>query len=157
MDNCSDGWKKNQLTTIRNPIYRLANMKPVPHADTDSNSNDLLPLSPATLHVLLALTGGDLHGYGIMLEVARQSGGSYKIGPGTLYDNIKKLLKLGLVEEVPSSDSHSKDTSDSDAEPRRRYRLTKPGSAVLAAETERLTAVLRVARRGLRLHEERQS
>jgi DNA-binding PadR family transcriptional regulator len=118
-----------------------------------SNSNDLLPLSPATLHVLLALTGGELHGYGIMLAVARQSGGAYKIGPGTLYDNIKKLLKLGLVEEAPNSE----DTSDADAEPRRRYRLTKMGHSVLAAETERLTGVLREARRGLRLHEEHQS
>jgi DNA-binding PadR family transcriptional regulator len=111
--------------------------------------DDLLPLSPATLHVLLALTGGELHGYGIMLEVARQSGGRYKIGPGTLYDNIKKLLKLELVEESP--------VNSSEAEPRRRYRLTQLGGSVLAAETERLTGVLREARRGLRLREERQS
>jgi DNA-binding PadR family transcriptional regulator len=110
---------------------------------------NLLPLSPATLHVLLALTGGDLHGYGIMLEVARQSGGQYKMGPGTLYDNIKKLLKLGLVEESPAESAGN--------EPRRKYRLTQMGSSVLAAETERLTGVLREARRGLRLHEERQS
>lgn len=121
--------------------------------DSASDSNDLLPLSPATLHVLLALTGGDLHGYGIMLEVARQSRGAYKIGPGTLYDNIKKLLRLGLVEEAPTPE----DSGDSDDEPRRRYRLTQPGSSVLAAETNRLTAVLREARRGLRLHEESQS
>ncbi|MDP9050719.1 MAG: PadR family transcriptional regulator [Acidobacteriota bacterium] len=114
-------------------------------------TDDLLPLSPATLHVLLALTAGDLHGYGIMLEVARQSGGKYKIGPGTLYDNIKKLLKVGLVEDAPA------EAADSDAEPRRRYRLTQPGSEVLAAETERLTSVLRHARRGLRLYEESQS
>ncbi|HEY4381736.1 MAG TPA: helix-turn-helix transcriptional regulator [Acidobacteriaceae bacterium] len=119
-------------------------MKPAVH--------ELLPLSPATLHVLLALTAGDLHGYGIMLEVARHSGGAYKIGPGTLYDNLKKLLKLGLVEEIPGSG-----TRDSDEEPRRRYRLTQTGGEVLAAETERLTGVLRKARRGLRLHEERQS
>ena len=109
----------------------------------------LLPLSPATLHVLLALTGGDLHGYGILLEVARQSGGQYKMGPGTLYDNIKKLLQLELVEEAS--------TEQNETPPRRRYRLTQTGSAVLGAETERLTAVLREARRGLRLHEERQS
>jgi DNA-binding PadR family transcriptional regulator len=107
-----------------------------------------LPLSPATLHVLLALTNGDLHGYGIMLEVARQSGGQYKIGPGTLYDNIKKLLSLGLVEGSSAKSSVS--------EPRRKYHLTQMGASVLAAETERLAAVLREARRGLRLHEERQ-
>ncbi len=109
---------------------------------------DLLPLSPATLHVLLALTGGELHGYGILLEVARQSGGQYKMGPGTLYDNIKKLLKLGLVEESAAAKSES--------EQRRRYRLTQMGSGLLAAETERLAGVLREARRGLRLYEERQ-
>jgi DNA-binding PadR family transcriptional regulator len=114
-----------------------------------TDTNDLLPLSPATLHVLLALTGGDLHGYGIMLEVARQSDGQYKIGPGTLYDNIKKLLKVGLVDELPAEGG--------EGEPRRRYHLTQMGSAVLAAETERLTGVLRVARRGLRLREERES
>jgi DNA-binding PadR family transcriptional regulator len=117
--------------------------------DTAPDPNDLLPLSPATLHVLLALTGGELHGYGIMLAVARQSGGQYKIGPGTLYDNIKKLLKLGLVEEAPASE----EGDEADTEPRRRYRLTPFGRSVLAAETERLTAVLREARRGLRLHE----
>jgi len=107
------------------------------------SSNEFLPLSPATLHVLLALTSGDLHGYGIMLEVARQSGGQYKIGSGTLYDNIKKLLNVGLVEALPADDSE-----------RRRYRLTQMGNSVLAAETERLTAVLREARRCLRLEEE---
>ena len=118
------------------------------------DTNALLPLSPATLHVLLALTAGDLHGYGIMLEVARQSDGAYKIGPGTLYDNLKKLLKQGLVEEVPEERGRGGDSGD---EPRRRYRLTQTGGSVLAAETERLTGVLRKARRGLRLHEERQS
>jgi len=114
-----------------------------------TNTTHLLPLSPATLHVLLALTGGELHGYGILLEVARQSGGQYKIGPGTLYDNIKKLLKLGLVEESAAAST--------DGEPRRTYRLTQAGSGVLGAETERLAGVLREARRGLRLYEEGQS
>jgi DNA-binding PadR family transcriptional regulator len=110
----------------------------------DRDCTDFLPLSPATLHVLLALTRGDLHGYGIMLEVARQSGGQYKIGSGTLYDNIKKLLNVGLVEATPVESP----------EARRRYHLTQLGNAVLAAETERLTAVLREARRCLRLGEE---
>jgi DNA-binding PadR family transcriptional regulator len=105
-----------------------------------------LPLSPATLHVLLALTAGDLHGYGIMLEVARQSGGQYKIGPGTLYDNLKKLLSAGLVEELDAPD---------DGRTRRKYRLTELGNGVLAAEVDRLTGVLREARRALRLTERR--
>ncbi len=54
-----------------------------------------LPLSPAILHILVALAGEDRHGYGIMQEVARQSGGQYKLGPGTLYDNLQKLLGPG--------------------------------------------------------------
>lgn len=92
------------------------------------------------MQVLVALTSGDLHGYGIMLEVTRQSGGVAKIGPGTLYDNLKKLLAEDLVEEVKGAD-------------RREYRLTALGAGVLRAETERLAQVIRAARRGLRLVE----
>ena len=98
------------------------------------------------MHVLLALSNGDLHGYGILLEVARQSQGSYKIGPGTLYDNLKKLLSLELVEEAGAK-----------AKERREYHLTDLGSAVLRAETERLTKVIKEARRSLRLNERTQS
>ena len=76
----------------------------------------------------------------------RQSGGAYKIGPGTLYDNLKKLLAEGLVEEISARSSTG--------EKRREYRLTTLGLEVLRAETERLAQVLRVARRGLRLVEE---
>lgn len=94
------------------------------------------------MHVLLALTSGDLHGYGILLEVARQSQGAYKIGPGTLYDNLKKLLAQGLVEEARAQKKVET--------PRREYRLTKLGRAVLRAETERLTQVLKEARLRLR-------
>ena len=55
------------------------------------------PLSSATLHILLALAGGNLHGYGIIKEVARNSDGHYRLGPGTLYDNLKKLMDAGLI------------------------------------------------------------
>jgi DNA-binding PadR family transcriptional regulator len=113
----------------------------------DSETQQHLPLSPATLHVLLALTGGELHGYGIMLEVARQSDGQYKIGPGTLYDNLKKLLSAGLVEE---SQPASPETGG-----RRTFQITALGIGVLAAEVERLSGVLRHARRSIRLAERR--
>jgi DNA-binding PadR family transcriptional regulator len=106
---------------------------------------DHLPLSPATMHVLLALTNGDLHGYGILLEVARQSQGAYKIGPGTLYDNLKKLLTQGLVEEAAPQENRPT--------ARREYHLTDRGSGVLRAETERLSKVIKEARRRLRLNE----
>jgi DNA-binding PadR family transcriptional regulator len=113
----------------------------------ESDAQQYLPLSPATLHVLLALAGGELHGYGIMLEVARQAGGQYKISPGTLYDNLKKLLSSGVVEE---SQPENPETGT-----RRMFQLNTLGHAVLAAEVERLSGVLRHARRSIRLAERR--
>lgn len=102
-----------------------------------------LPLSPASLHILLALAGEDRHGYGIMLEIARQSEGKYKLGPGTLYDNLQKLMTQGIVEEAASRVPND--------DPRRRYyRLTRFGRALLAAEVERLDTVIRQARVHLR-------
>jgi len=97
------------------------------------------PLSPASLHILLALAGEALHGYGIMQEVSRQSAGGYKIGPGTLYDNLKKMVSEGLVEETAGPST----TTD----PRRRYyRLRSLGRTVLAQELKRLESLLREAR-----------
>jgi len=102
-------------------------------------SRRFLPLSAAALHILLALAGEELHGYGIMLEAARQSGGKYKLGPGTLYDNLKKLLATGIVEEsrrLPAGE-----------DPRRKYyRLTGLGRRVLAEDISRLAGVLREAK-----------
>jgi DNA-binding PadR family transcriptional regulator len=98
-----------------------------------------LPLSPASLHILLALAAGELHGYGIMLEAARQSQGQYKLGPGTLYDNLRKLMAHNIVEE-------SRKSTLADDPRRRYYRLTGLGRRVLAAEVSRLEGVLRQAR-----------
>ena len=67
-----------------------------------ADSSKTPPLSSATLHILLALAGGDLHGYGIIQEVARNSDGHYRLGPGTLYDNLKKLMDAGWVADAPS-------------------------------------------------------
>jgi len=111
--------------------------------NTHKNTRRFGPLSPASLHILLALAREDLHGYGIMQEVARQSEGSYKIGPGTLYDNLKKMINQGLVEEASARSSAS--------DPRRRYyRLKAQGRSVLAQEVKRLESVLRDARAHLR-------
>jgi DNA-binding PadR family transcriptional regulator len=102
-----------------------------------------LPLSTAALHILLALASEDRHGYGIMQEVARQSEGQYRLGPGTLYDNLQKLMTQGIVEETASRLR--------DDDPRRRYyRLTRFGRGLLAAEVERLDSVIREARMHLR-------
>lgn len=103
-----------------------------------------LPLSPAILHILLSLAGEERHGYAIMQEVARQSDGQYKLGPGTLYDNLQKLVNHGMVEES------SRRSADDD--PRRRYyRLTSFGRRVLTAEIARLESVIREARAHLRI------
>jgi len=93
-----------------------------------------LPLNPGTLHILLALAGEDLHGYAIMQQVSRQSEGRYKMGPGTLYDNLQRLLSQGLVHERPQ-DSR-----------RRYYRLSALGKGVLAAEISRLESMIRDAK-----------
>lgn len=101
--------------------------------------DNCLPLAPASLHILLSLAGEDLHGYAIMQEVARQSQGKYKLGPGTLYDNLQKLIRRRWVEEL------GRRLGDDD--PRRRYyRLTSVGQGVLEAETARLAGVVREAR-----------
>jgi len=101
-----------------------------------------LPLNPATLHILLALMEGDLHGYGIMREVARQSLGHYKIGPGTLYDNLQKLLDAGLVTETGG---------EGEGDSRRRfYRLTALGRKVLSSDLERLETAVKEAKAKLR-------
>jgi DNA-binding PadR family transcriptional regulator len=98
-----------------------------------------LPLTPATLHILLALAGEDLHGYGIMQDVLRQSEGRYKLGPGTLYDNLQRLAMRGLVQEVGRRSG--------DDDPRRRYyRLSSLGRGILSAEISRLEGVIRDAK-----------
>jgi len=97
-----------------------------------------LPLSPVALQILLSLAAEDRHGYAIMQEIKRQSGAQFRIGPGTLYDNLQRLLEQSLVEET-------KGAPGEDAR-RRYYRLTMTGRGVLAAETNRLASLVRQAR-----------
>src|SRR5580704_7681032 len=95
------------------------------------------PLSPAILHILLALAGGNLHGYGIIQEIARNSDGHYRLGPGTLYDNLKKLMDAGWVADAPAQRQKSKKEDD-----RRFYTLTKKGKDALTTEVDRLQSVI---------------
>jgi DNA-binding PadR family transcriptional regulator len=111
------------------------------------------PLSPATLHILLALAGGNLHGYGIIQEVARNTDGRYRLGPGTLYDNLKKLMDTGLVADAPKSASSKRKSAAAKEDDRRFYTLTKEGRAALTVEVDRLQSVVTQAR--LRLQEAR--
>ena len=110
--------------------------------------DQFLPLSAAALHILLALSSADRHGYAIMREVARQSEGRYKLGPGTLYDNLQKLLDQGIVEERPPR-------SPGDDPRRRYYRLSRFGRGLLATEIARLEGLVREARLHLKPRPER--
>src|SRR4029077_6837829 len=97
--------------------------------------DDYLPLAPATLHILLSLAGEPLHGYGIMQEVLRQSDGRYNLGPGTLYDNLQRLMKQRMVGEGGGACAAGN--------PRRRYyRLSSLGRGVLSQEIARLEDVV---------------
>jgi DNA-binding PadR family transcriptional regulator len=111
------------------------------------------PLSSATLHILLALAGGNLHGYGIIKEVTRNSDGHYRLGPGTLYDNLKKLMDAGLVADAATSSSSKRKPVSSKEDDRRFYTLTRDGKNALVAEVDRLQSVVKEAK--IRLQEAR--
>ncbi len=102
---------------------------------------DLLPLTPAVFHILLALAGGERHGYGIMQEVTRITDGLLHVGPGTLYRSIKHMLEARLIEEVDERPDPALDD-----ERRRYYRLTHFGRQVTKAEAERLAQLVEQAR-----------
>jgi DNA-binding PadR family transcriptional regulator len=97
----------------------------------------LLPLTPSLFHVLVALADGETHGYAIMKEVERLTGGAVRLSTGTLYGIIKRLLGDGLIKEArPGGDAR-----------RRRYELTPFGTDVARAEARRLEQTLSLARR----------
>lgn len=97
------------------------------------------PLPSAAFQILLALAGGDLHGYAIMRQVEEQSSGRMRLGPGTLYGSIQTLLEEELIREVECEESAA-------TERRRTYRLTTAGRKVARAEAERIADLVRVAR-----------
>jgi DNA-binding PadR family transcriptional regulator len=102
---------------------------------------DLLPLTPAVLHILLALADEERHGYGIMREVEERTGGETRLGPGTLYGSIKRMLADGLIEE-----SDERPDPSMDDQRRRYYRITNFGRRVAGAEAERLQGIVAAAR-----------
>jgi DNA-binding PadR family transcriptional regulator len=102
---------------------------------------DFLPLTPAIAHILLALADEDRHGYAIMQEVERMTGGGVRMGPGTLYGTIKRMIASRLLEEADERPDPAIDD-----ERRRYYRATPLGRAVLAAETERMARLVGAAR-----------
>lgn len=109
--------------------------------NAEPEPEELPPITPAVFHILLALADGERHGYGIMQEVSSSTEGKVRLGPGTLYRSIKRMLDDGLIEE-----SGDRPDLALDDERRRYYRLTNFGCRVAAAETERLEALVGLAR-----------
>ena len=101
---------------------------------------DLLPLPPATLHILLALTDGERHGYAIIQGVEARTDGALRMSAGTLYRSIARMVEQGLIVEV------AKRRTRADDERRRYYRVTPFGVAVSRAEVRRLEQLVRMAR-----------
>jgi len=99
------------------------------------------PLPTAAFQILLSLAGEDLHGYAIMRQVAEQTDGRMRLGPGTLYSSIATLLEEKLIAEVDE-----RDDPRLGHERRRYYRLTAAGRKLARAEADRLADLLRVAR-----------
>lgn len=126
-------------------------------------AEELLPLTPVVLHILLALaTGNDAsdregkHGYAVAQEVESLTSGAIRMGPGTLYGSIQRMLAVELIEEVarqPAGRSRDADAPQAGDERRRYYRLTALGHRALGLELQRLERVVGLARRKHLLHD----
>ena len=101
----------------------------------------LLPLPPVTFHILVALADEDRHGYAIMQDVAQRTSGALKLGAGTLYRSVQRMLEQGLISEV-----NTRPAPELDDERRRYYRITPFGRTVAKAEARRLAQMLKLAR-----------
>ena len=125
-------------------------------ANRTGNPRELLPLTPVVLHILLALAEGTRdfdhespgkHGYAVAQEVETMSDGQIRMGPGTLYGSIQRMLTSELIEEVPRSKAgRVRESHGGDDERRRYYRLTALGRRVLELELARLARVVVIGR-----------
>ena len=104
-------------------------------------AESLLPLPPATFHILVALADEDRHGYAVIKDVAARTGGALTLSAGTLYRSIDRMARQGLIREVSS-----RPAKDLDDERRRYYRITPFGRDVVRAEARRLAQMLDLAR-----------
>ncbi len=104
------------------------------------STNSIPPLTPAVFHILLALSNGERHGYGIMKQVEADSKGKVIMGPGTLYGSLKRMLDAGLVKE-----SDKRIDPELDDERRIYYQITGMGAEALAAELERFQHIVTLA------------
>lgn len=132
-------------TSFVNEWFFFRNRRTVVHRYTDYRSTmpkrKLDPLPSAAFQILLALADEDLHGYGIMRQVAEQTESRMRLGPGTLYSSIQTLLEAGLIVELDR-----REDAKLGQERRRYYRLSSAGRKLARSEAERLADLLRVAR-----------
>ena len=105
------------------------------------SSDQSAPLPASEFHILLALADGERHGYAIMQEVDRRSDGAVRLGPGTLYGSIKRMVAAGMIVE-----SGERPVAGRDDERRRYYRITTLGRRIAAAEARRMERLVTVAR-----------
>ena len=110
-------------------------------AEDDLDVDSLLPLPPATFHILMALADEDRHGYAIIQDVASRTEGELKLSPGTLYRSIQRMLEQGLILET-----RDRPAPELDDERRRYYRITPFGGKVARAEARRLAQLVKLAR-----------
>lgn len=111
----------------------------MPNRDDDADA--LLPLPPATFHILLSLAADDRHGYGVIQDVAARTDGELRLSAGTLYRSIQRMQEQGLIVEA-----RERPAPELDDERRRYYRITPFGAAVARAEARRLAQLVRLAR-----------
>lgn len=109
---------------------------------TRYDTSELLPLTPVVLHVLLALARESMHGYAISQDVEGQTEGAVRLGPGTLYGSLQRLVDQGLIREVNAP----ADAEGAHADRRRYYGITALGRRALRADAERLAAAVRLTR-----------
>jgi len=130
-------------------VLDITSVTDIPFADivmSPDRTSKRPPLTPAVLHILLALADGDRHGYAIMQHVEKTGEGRVRMGPGTLYGSLQRMEAAGLVEE-----STARHASGGEDERRRYYRLTAAGRRALEEEVarlERLLETVKSARRG---------
>lgn len=110
-------------------------------ASVQPDPETLLPLPPATFHILMALADDDRHGYAVIQEIEARTGGELRLSAGTLYRSIHRMIEQDLIVEI-----HERPAPELDDERRRYYRLTAFGRAVARAEARRLQDLVRLAR-----------
>src|SRR5215475_14157748 len=108
---------------------------------THDDIDELLPLPPATFHILMAVADETRHGYAIIQDIAARTNGELRMSAGTLYRSIQRMLEQGLIVET-----NDRPDPEEDDERRRYYQITAFGTAVARAEATRLAQLVRLAR-----------